>query len=565
MSKQELSAPRGRLVALMLFLLLAAVSLVARAVQLQVMETEFLQGQGESRYLREVEIPTVRGVITDRNGEPLAVSTPMDSVWVHPGELLQVPEQIPRLASLLDADADEIQRKLTQRASREFVWLQRRINPDVAEAIRSAEIPGVFLEKEYRRFYPTGEVFAHAIGFTNIDDIGQEGLELAYNGWLQGSPGSKRVIKDRRGQIVEDVELIREPVPGKDLALTLDTRLQYLAYRELQRTVSEHGARSGSVVLMDVETGEVLAMVNQPGYNPNIIARARADEMRNRAVTDLFEPGSIIKPFVVAAALESGQVSPSTPMATSPGTWHIPGHVIRDTHDYGLLDTTGILTKSSNVGAAKLALDMEAEQLWSVYRRFGFGQVTGTGFPGESAGVLRDWQRWRTVEQATLAYGYGLSVTALQMAQAYAALANGGRMRAPRLVQGAANPVTSVLDTDVANTVAGMLQTVTQPGGTGTRARVSHYNVAGKTGTSRKATVGGYESRYVASFAGFAPATDPRLVCVVVVHDPTGSAYYGGLVAGPLFSRVMSGALRLLDIAPDDFQTLLASEDSNAG
>lgn len=556
-------APRGRLYALLLVLGLMAVSLVARAVQLQVMETEFLQTQGEARFLREVETPTLRGVITDRHGEPLAVSTPVDSVWVHPGELLQAPEQIPRLAALLGADAETIQRKLTQRAEREFVWLRRRINPEEAAAIREADIDGVFLEKEYRRFYPAGEVFAHLLGFTNIDDVGQEGLELAYDGWLRGEPGSKRVIKDRRGRIVEDVERLREPVPGKDLALTLDRRLQYLAYRELKRTVLEHGAASGSVVLLDVASGDVLALANQPSYNPNQLGTVATDALRNRAITDLFEPGSVIKPFAVAAALESGQVRPDTPMDTHPGYLSMSGYTIRDYRNYGELDITGLITKSSNVGMAKLALTLESEHLWSTYHRFGFGQVTGTGFPGESAGVLRDHHRWRTVEQATLAYGYGLSVTALQLAQAYAAIADDGRMRTPRLIQGTNNPVTSVIDPAVARQVAAMLETVTGDTGTGTKARVRHYRVAGKTGTSRKSSAGGYQSRYVSSFAGFAPASAPRLVCVVTINDPSGEAYYGGAVAGPLFSRVMTGAVRLLDLAPDDFSVLLAEVETD--
>ncbi len=553
----------SRLYALLLIFLVASVALVVRAIKLQVMESEFLQDQGEARFLREVDIPTTRGIISDRNGEPLAVSTPVDSVWVNPRELLQVPEQIEPLARVLGADPDDIERKLNQRSAREFVWLRRRLHPDMAAQIRALAIPGVFLRKEYRRFYPAGEVAAHVVGFTNIDDVGQEGLELAYNDWLRGEPGSKRVIKDRLGRTVEEVELVHESRPGNDLRLTIDRRLQYLAYRELKRTVLQHGARSGSVVLMDSETAEVLAMVNQPSYNPNQ-PTTPGEGLCNRAVTDVFEPGSVIKPFAIAAVLEQGIATPHTPVDTTPGHLTLSGHTIRDHHDYGLLSVTGVITKSSNVGVSKLALQLEAEQIWGLYQRLGFGEATGTGFPGESAGVLRNYQRWRTLEQATISYGYGLSATALQLAQAYAALANEGRLRQPTLIQGAGNPPMSVMDPALARQLTAMLETVTGPAGTGRQARVANYRVAGKTGTSRKASASGYASRYIASVAGFAPASRPRLVCVVVIDDPTGEQYYGGEVAAPLFASVVSGALRLLDIPPDDYQALMVQSAPTA-
>ncbi|NNJ65954.1 MAG: penicillin-binding protein 2 [Xanthomonadales bacterium] len=558
-------APVSRLYAFLLVFLLCSVALVARAVNLQIVDTEFLQGQGEARYLREVTVPVRRGNILDRNGEPLAVSTPVDSVWVNPQVLLQSPEDIEPVARVLGVDPDEIERRLTQRSDREFVWLRRRLNPRVAEEIRALELPGVFLQKEYRRFYPAGEVTSHVIGFTNIDDVGQEGLELAYNDWLQGQPGLKRVIRDRLGRTVEQVELIRESVPGHDLTLTIDRRLQYLAYRELKGTVLKHGARSGSVVLLDVKTGEVLAMVNQPSYNPNN-SDFDNDGLRNRAVTDVFEPGSVMKPFAVAAALETGRWTPSTPIDTTPGRINISGHTISDHHNYGPIDLTRLITKSSNVAATKVALDLEAEHLWNVYNRFGFGDVTGTGFPGESAGVLRNHSRWRRVEQATLSYGYGISVTALQLAEAFAAIADDGRLRRPSLVMAANNPPASVLDPVIARQVAAMLETVTGPEGTGKAARVENYRVAGKTGTSRKASAAGYASRYIASFAGFAPFSDPRLVAVAVINDPSGEQYYGGLVAAPLFSKVMAGALRLLDVPPDNYELMLAAtEEPSAG
>jgi cell division protein FtsI (penicillin-binding protein 3) len=550
-------APVSRLYGFLAMFLLCSVALVARAVNLQIIDTDFLQDQGEARYLREVVVPTRRGNILDRNGEPLAVSTPVDSVWVNPKVLLQSPEDIVPLSEVLGVDADEIERRLTQRSAREFVWLRRRLHPDVAAQVESLKLHGVFLQKEYRRFYPAGEVTSHVIGFTNIDDVGQEGLELAYNDWLQGKPGLKRIIRDRLGRTVENVEMVRESEPGHDLSLTIDRRLQYLAYRELKRTVLKHGARSGSVVLLDVKTGEVLAMVNQPSYNPNH-ASMDSEGLRNRAITDVFEPGSVMKPFVVASALETGRWTPTTPIDSSPGYINVSGHTIKDTHNYGPIDVTRLITKSSNVAATKLALDLEPEHMWNTYDRFGFGDVTGTGFPGESAGVLRNYRRWRRVEQATLSYGYGISVTALQLAEAFAALADEGRLRRPSLVMGATNPPASILDPVIARQVASMLETVTGPEGTGKNARVANYRVSGKTGTSRKASASGYSSRYIASFAGFAPSSDPRVVGIVVINDPSGGQYYGGLVAGPLFSEVMTGAMRLLNIPPDNFDGMVA-------
>jgi len=540
-------------------MLLAAVVLVARAVNLQVTEAEFLQGQGEARFLRQVAIPTVRGNILDRHGEPLAVSTPVESVWAHPGELLQAAERLAELAALLDTPADDLERRLTQRATREFVWLRRRIHPDLAEQIRDLSIPGVFFQREYRRFYPTGEVTSQVLGFTNVDDVGQEGLELAYNGWLQGEPGAKRVIQDRLGRVVQDVELIRDARPGRDLQLTLDRRLQYLAFRELKAGVLEVEARSGSLVVMDVGSGEILAMVNFPSYNPNASTRAVGEGLRNRALTDVLEPGSVIKPFAVAAAMEAGLAHPQMLVDTSPGTMRVSGHTIRDVRDFGQMTVEELLVKSSNVGVVQLVLSMDARHLWGLYSRFGFGTVTGTGFPGESAGVLRDYERWRKLEQATLSYGYGLSVTPLQLARATAAIADGGRLRQPSFILGTENPVLSVMDPDLARDLVDMLEMATRAGGTGTLAQVPGYRVAGKTGTSRKVGAGGYESRYVSSFSGFAPASRPRLAAVVVIHDPQGERYYGGQVAAPVFGQVMAAALRLFSIPPDDLETLVAA------
>lgn len=557
-SRPKLHVGRIRVVLALGVMALLALALLGRAVKLQIMDTEFLQSEGEARFLRQVAIPATRGNILDRNGEPLAVSTPVDSVWAHPGELLQAADRIPMLAGILDADAEAIERRLTQRSGRQFVWLRRHIHPELAERIRALEIPGVFLQREYRRFYPAGEVVAQVLGFTNIDEVGQEGLELAYNSWLEGRAGLKRVIQDRYGRVVENVELIREARPGRDLELTLDRRLQYLAFRELKAAVLEHEARSGTVVVLEVPTGEILAMANFPSYNPNAAGRVSAEGLRNRALTDVMEPGSVVKPFVVAAAMEAGLATPDMLINTSPGTMQVSGHTIRDIRNFGELTVTGVLTKSSNVGVVQLAMAMDPRHLWGMYSRLGFGSVTGTGFPGESAGVLRDYERWRKVEQATLSYGYGLSVTPLQLARAMAAIADQGRLRQPTFIRGADNPAQSVLDPRLADRLVAMMETVTGPEGTATRARVDGYRVAAKTGTARKSGAGGYDDRYVSSIAGFAPASRPRLAVVAVIHDPTGSAYYGGLVAAPLFSRVMADALRLLNVPPDDLGTLMA-------
>lgn len=558
----EHSPHYARLYALLILFALAAVGMVARAVNLQVVEKDFLQDQGAARFLREVEIPTMRGPITDRNGEPLAVSVPIESVWVNPGVVLEQINAIGALARVLGGEAEEIERRLLQRREREFVWLRRRVPPNVADEIRDLDLDGVYFQREYQRFYPSSEVTSHVIGFTNVDDVGQEGLELAYNDWLQGVPGSKRVIRDRRGRIIEDVELVREARPGRELRLTIDRRLQYLAYRELKRAVQEHGAASGSLVMLDAQNGEVLAMVNQPAYNPNQRPLRLDDRMRNRAVTDVFEPGSIIKPLTLAAILESGQASATTLVDTTPGRLEVSGHTIHDVRNFGEIDVTRIITKSSNVGMAKLALAQDGQHLWNMLSRFGLGDVTGLSFPGESPGVLRRYQRWRPLEQATLSYGYGLSVTTLQMAQAYGAVADKGRLHRPRLVLSSDKQTESVLDPALADTLSHMLETVTGPEGTAKNADLPLFRVAGKTGTSRKAGAGGYHDRYVSSFAGFAPITNPRLVCVVMINDPSGEDYYGGKVAAPVFAEVMKGSLRLLNVAPDDLNLLMAEAEA---
>ncbi len=535
-------------------LLAGLAALVWRAVDLQLKERAFLQGQGEARHLRVVTVPAHRGMITDRHGEPLAISTPVDSVWANPRDLSAARDRLPELAARLELTADRLQQLLAGRGDREFVYLRRHVAPDRARAVMELGLPGVALQREYRRYYPAGEVAGHVLGFTNIDDVGQEGIELAYDDHLRAEPGSKRVIKDRLGHVVDEVGRVQEARPGRDLRLSLDRRIQYLAYRELKAAVHKHNARSGSAVVLDVQTGEVLAMVNQPSFNPNNRRVLLGENYRNRAVTDVLEPGSTLKPFTVAAALESGRYRPGTPIDTTPGWYQVGRLTVRDIRNFGPIDVATVLTKSSNVGASKIALDLPENQLWRVLERVGLGVPTGVGFPGEAAGLLALPRRWGRVEVATLAYGYGVSVTPLQLAQAYAVLANRGVRVPPTLLARDARPAGErVLAQENVDDLLRMMETVVSPAGTAQRAAVSGYRVAGKTGTVKKSVAGGYaEDRYVAVFAGLAPASRPRLVTVVVVDEPRGDEYYGGLVAAPAFARIMAGALRLMNVAPDD-------------
>ncbi len=546
---------RARRLLMLAMLVLCGLLLLWRALDLQVLDREFLQRQGDARHLRVVTLSAHRGMITDRFGEPLAVSTPVDSVWANPQELGAAPEYLPRLAKLLKMDTAELQRLVDAHPDREFVYLKRHLNPALAQQVMALGAPGVDLQREYRRYYPTGEVAAHVLGFTNVDDVGQEGLELAYDRWLRGEAGAKRVIKDGRNRIVEDVESIRAPRPGRDLVLSIDRRIQYLAYRELKAAVQEHRARSGSVVVLDVNTGEILAMVNQPSFNPNTRRGLRGDRFRNRAVTDLFEPGSTMKPFTIACALESGLYRPDTPIDTSPGTLRIGRKLIKDVHDYGLIDVTRVITKSSNVGASKIALSLPSERFWSLLARLGFGSTSGSGYPGEAAGQVTDLAHWHELERATLSFGYGLSVTPLQLADGYLVLASpDGRRRQPSFLRLGQVPAgRQVLSSATVAMVRRMLETVITPQGTGYLARVAGYRVGGKTGTVRISVPGGYSTdHYVSVFAGMAPASRPRLVMVVVIKNTSDGNYYGGVVAAPVFSKVMSGALRLLNVAPDD-------------
>lgn len=525
-----------------------------RAVDLHVLNKSFLQSQGNARYMRTMPVAAHRGVITDRNGDPLAVSTPVDSVWINPAEFMTARASWGKVTNLLSLNKEKVERLVLQREKREFVYLKRHIRPDLAEKIAALNIAGVYLQREYRRYYPAGEVAAHVLGFTNVDDAGQEGLELAYNDWLRGESGRKMVMKDRLGRTIKHVESIQAAQPGKDLTLSIDRRLQYLAYRELKRAVLQYKAKSASAVILDTKTGEVLAMVNQPSFNPNNRSKLNSYRLRNRAVTDVFEPGSTIKPFTVAAALESGRFKPGSVVNTSPGYFHIGKYVVQDIKNYGRINLSTIMAKSSNVGASKLALAISAKGLTEVHSRLGFGFTTGSGFPGEVAGILNMPNEKQLVEKATISYGYGLSVTPLQLARSYAAIANDGVMPAVSFTRiDEPEQEIKVLSAKHAKQIRKMLETVVSKNGTGYQAAVSGYRIAGKTGTVKKASAGGYsDDRYVAVFAGMAPVSNPRLAMVVTINEPQGDVYYGGKVAAPVFSKVMSGALRLMDIAPDN-------------
>jgi cell division protein FtsI (penicillin-binding protein 3) len=550
-----------RLTFVLLGLALAALALVARALYLQVVDQNFLEKQGDARFTRVAKLSANRGMILDRNGDPLAVSTPVDTVWANPRELPQDSQELTRLAKAIDRDPQWLTRRVTSNLDREFVYLVRHMQPKSAERIKAMSIPGVYLLREYRRYYPAGEVTGHLLGFTSVDDVGQEGLELAFDQWLGGTPGEKRVIQDRLGRTIEDVERIRAPRPGQDLRSSIDLRVQYLAYRELKAAVQANRARAGSVVVLDIATGEVLAMVNQPSFNPNDREQYVASRYRNRAATDVFEPGSSVKPFVVAGAMESGRFQADTLIDTAPGLVRVGIKTIQDKHNLGTIDVTTVLAKSSNVGVVKIALSFKPEEMWRGLDRFGFGHVTGSGFPGESAGLVPGYQHWRPITQATMSYGYGLSVTPLQLAEAYAVIGSGG-VRRPVSMRRVESPPPGerVLDAATAKELVRMMVNVVSEEGTARRAAIVGYRVSGKTGTAWKAAGGSYSThKYMAVFGGVVPATNPRLAAIVVIDEPSRGQFYGGEVAAPVFSAVMSGALRLLAIAPDDLERIPAT------
>ncbi len=555
-TERELHTASFRWRAHLLFGLLSfsAAALAWRAVDLQLVDKRFLQNKGTQNFSRVMEIAAHRGTITDRYGEPLAVSTPVDSVWANPKELALAPDQIPRLARALKMSNQELTRRITSNLSREFLYLSRHRQPADAQKVKALGIPGVYLMREYRRYYPAGEVAGHILGFTNVDDAGQEGLELAFDHWLAGEDGAKRVIQDRYGRIVQDVDSIRAVRPGRDLVLAIDLRIQYLAYRGLKSAIRENRARAGSVVVLDVTTGEVLAMVNQPAYNPNDRSQFSAAMYRNRAVTDIFEPGSSMKPFVVAAGLASGKYVEDSLIDTSPGFIKVGATTVEDEHgSLGRINLATVLAKSSNVGMSLLALSLEPEQMWNTLTQLGFGQVTTSGYPGESAGLLSHYSHWRAVAISRMSYGYNLSVTPLQLAHAYATLGAKGVMRPVSFLRVEGSPPgVQALDAKVSGGLIHLLESVVTSEGTGLRAAIPGYRVSGKTGTAYKAMAGGYSTdKYMAVFGGIAPATNPRLAAVVVIDEPTAGKHQGGEVSAPLFSEVVGGALRLMAVPPD--------------
>jgi len=532
---------------------LAAAALLWRAVNLQLVDHGFLARQGDARFTRVLQIAAHRGTVTDRYGEPLAVSTPVDSIWVNPVELAAATDQIPHLANALGLERQDLARRITSNLDREFLYLARGRQPAEAAEIKALGIPGVYTSREYRRYYPAGEVTGHLLGFTNVDDAGQEGLELAFDHWLAGEAGAKRVIQDRYGRIVENVESIRPARPGRDLVLSIDLRIQYLAYRELKAAVREERARAGSIVVLDIDTGEVLAMVNQPAYNPNDRGQIQAVDYRNRAATDIFEPGSSMKPFWVAAALAAGKYDSRSIIDTSPGFFKVGAKIFEDEHNFGAIDIATVLAKSSNVGMAHIALTLAPQQVWSTLTHLGFGQVSTSGYPGESAGLLPPYSQWRPIGIVTMSHGYGLSVTPLQLAHAYATIGGLGLAR-PVSFLAVTEPVAGVrvLEGSSCRELLGMLERVVTAEGTGKLAAIPGYRVSGKTGTAWKAIAGGYSTdRFMAVFGGVAPATAPRLAAVVVLDEPTAGQHQGGQVSAPVFSRVIGGALRLLAVAPD--------------
>lgn len=542
--------PSSRRRYLLGFLLLLFLMLIGRAFYLQSLNKDFYQKQGSARYMRSMVLNANRGLITDRNGESLAMSTPVESVCANPAYTTITPAQLSKLAGILRIKPEEIKKKLSNR-TRLFVYLKRKISPEDAGKVVALNIEGIFTQREYRRYYPDAEVAAHLVGFTGLDEKGQEGLELKFEEWLAGKPGKRNVIRDRRGHVVDNLEEVKIPQEGHKLVLAIDRKIQYLAYRELSKAVEANSAAAGAAVVLDAKTGEVLAMVNLPSYNPNNPNNIQG-KTRNRAITDTYEPGSIMKPMTVAMGMESGKYNIKSIINTSPGTYKIGPATIHDHENYGAMSLAQIIQKSSNVGASKIALSLDKQYMWSMLGELGFGEKTGIEYPGEVSGKLRDYKTWRPIEQATMSYGNGISVTLLQMARAYTVFANDGellpvtlvKLKKPQLGQ-------QIFSAETANAVRSMLELVVQPGGTAMKAQVMGYRVAGKTGTAHKPGVGGYQDKYIASFVGIAPASNPKYIVAVMVDEPSAGRYYGGDVAAPVFSAVMGATLRMMGVPQD--------------
>jgi cell division protein FtsI (penicillin-binding protein 3) len=538
------------------------VALAGRAFYLQGgLSTQFLQRQGEARYARTLNVAATRGAITDRNGVVLASSVPARGIWAIPDDVDAGKRDLTQLAQLLAVPSSELRRRLSA-DDRSFVYLKRQVEPDVAQRIESFNLAGIHTSREFRRLYPEGAITAQLLGFTDVEDRGQDGIELAFERTLAGRPGLRRLIKDRLGRAVED-DWVREPVEGRDVRLSIDHRIQYIAYSSLRSAVEANRAQGGSIVVLDVASGEILALTSWPSFDPARRDRMEPEHLRNRAVTDTFEPGSTIKPFSIATALEEGVVTPQSTVDTSPGSIRIGGRTITDTSSHGVLTVEQVLAKSSNVGTAKIALQLPAQALWDTLTAVGFGQAPHAALTGAVTGRLRPPERWREIEQATIAYGYGVSVSLLQLARAYLVFARDGDI-VPVAVMHSETPAPSVrvLRPQTARAVRRMLEVAASEEGTAAGARVPGYQVAGKTGTARKLRDGHYSDAYVASFVGFAPASSARVVIAVMIDEPRAGRYYGGDVAAPVFSQVAAGALRALQVAPQAQAFALAAGDA---
>jgi len=547
----EKGLPAWRPRVVLFLMLLGAAALIGRAAYLQGVNNEFLQAKGESRYSRVIEVPATRGRILDRNGDVMASSTPMRSIWAIPADAKLTPSEARQLALLLDVEVDELHRRLAR--ERDFVYLKRLVSPDTAQQVALLQLPGIHQQREYRRYYPMGEVAAHVLGFTDISDQGQEGIELAFNSDLAGHPGTRRVIRDRRGQIIEDTGEVRAPRDGRDVRLTIDSKLQFLTYSALLRAVEQHQARAGAAVVLDVRSGEVLALANVPAFNPNNRASLSGAQLRNRVVTDIFEPGSTIKPFVASLALEQGKVSPETVIDTGSGHMRMGSATISDWRSLGVLTVSQVIQKSSNIGMVKLSAGLSPEDMWGLFNSLGFGAPLGLGFPGEAAGKLRPAHTWKPVEQATMSYGYGMSVSLMQLAHAYLVFTRDGELVPVSLTPVEGEPVDRrrIFSISIARQMRHMLEMAAGPGGAGAKARIPGYLVAGKSGTARKLEGGHYTSKYISSFVGFAPASDPRIVVAVMIDEPSTGGYYGSAVAAPVFARITGEILRTQSVAPD--------------